>query len=245
MQVSTDNLQRIRPHAFERVAVGAWRSPWRDDYDASRILLTDLIESHPVAGDPVVLVPDRETLLLTGSDDAEGLLVVAGIASRHEGRPISGIPLRLSEGSWSPWLPPQDHPVHHHLKALCCDSIESDYLQQSRLLVEQHRAMQTELHVVPYIVMSHEVLGPVGICSWVLGARQLLPRTDLVSLVRMGEVVEIITGDWATVFRVAGHLMAPVGGYPERFLVEGVPSEADLLEIRKSPSSRLLFRSPG
>ena len=36
---------------------GVWVSPWRDNYDASRLVLHDFLRSHEVKGDPVAVVP--------------------------------------------------------------------------------------------------------------------------------------------------------------------------------------------
>jgi hypothetical protein len=120
MRVALDNLRQISGPDLEPIAPGVWRSPWRDNYDASRLLLTDLIESHGVEGDPVLMVPNRDTLLLTGSDDVAGLAVMAaaaGEATEHP-RPIHAIPVRLEFGSWSPFLPPEGHPSHQDFKRI-------------------------------------------------------------------------------------------------------------------------------
>jgi uncharacterized protein YtpQ (UPF0354 family) len=72
-EVACENLQELTKHVLEQEAQGVWSSPWRDNYDPSRMLLLDYIRHHEIVGDPVVMVPNRDTLLLTGSKDAKGL----------------------------------------------------------------------------------------------------------------------------------------------------------------------------
>ena len=88
MGVALENLGQISGQGLGPIAPGVWRSPWRDNYDASRLLLTDLIEGYQVDGDPVVMVPNRDTLLLTGSTDEAGLAVMASAAKRRRNTPV-------------------------------------------------------------------------------------------------------------------------------------------------------------
>jgi hypothetical protein len=57
------NLEEISHEPFDSPAPGVWRSPWRDNHDAARLVLTEVIRAHEVAGDPVVVVANRDTLL--------------------------------------------------------------------------------------------------------------------------------------------------------------------------------------
>ena len=46
LMVQASNLRRISGQGLEPIAPGVWGSPWHDDYDASRLLLTDLGSSN-------------------------------------------------------------------------------------------------------------------------------------------------------------------------------------------------------
>ncbi|MEQ8838753.1 MAG: DUF1444 family protein, partial [Lacipirellulaceae bacterium] len=82
-----------------------------DAYDATRILLADLIESFEVDGDRIAMVPNRHTLLVAGSNDIDSLETMLDIVEKeldHE-RYITGVAFRLCDGNWEPWLPPAGH----------------------------------------------------------------------------------------------------------------------------------------
>jgi hypothetical protein len=58
--------------------------PWQDNYDPARLLLLDKIRQPKIKGDPVILIPNRDSLLLTGSKDPKGLL--GWVQSAHTGK---------------------------------------------------------------------------------------------------------------------------------------------------------------
>ena len=61
---------------FEQVG-HIFRSRTCDSYDAARMVFTDAFRALPLKGDPVILVPDRDCLVVTGSDDLDGLTQMA------------------------------------------------------------------------------------------------------------------------------------------------------------------------
>lgn len=99
MDIALDNLRKISERGLARLAPGVWRSAWRDNYDPSRLLLLDLITAHDVDGDPVVMVPNRDTLLLTGSEDEAGLAILAAAAEEALQQPHPSIPCRSAWNS--------------------------------------------------------------------------------------------------------------------------------------------------
>jgi len=86
---------------------GVWVSPWRDDHDAARLLLPEVIQHHPVKGDTIALIPNRNTLILTGSQDEAGLAQMAAMGKKIGDHPtaLSRIPLRYDGKHWLPFLP--------------------------------------------------------------------------------------------------------------------------------------------
>src|SRR5260370_9018456 len=84
LDVACDNLRQITQHKMQSVARGVWRSPWHDNYDPSRMLLPEFVRHHKVTGDPVAMVPNPDTLLLTGSPDPVGLAKLAQLAEEGD-----------------------------------------------------------------------------------------------------------------------------------------------------------------
>jgi hypothetical protein len=101
-----------------------------DSYDATRLI------QMTVKGDHIAMVPNRDTLLIAGSEDEESLASMLKPAEEglaHE-RFISGMALRLMDGEWEPWLPPRDHPLHHQFAELNLQVTLRDYANQKELL---------------------------------------------------------------------------------------------------------------
>jgi len=91
LDAACDNLRQVSHDQWDNSCPGVWVSPWRDNRDASRLVLTDLLQAHHVKGDHVAMVPNRDTLIVTGSGDEAGLAHMAMLAEEalDHGRPIS------------------------------------------------------------------------------------------------------------------------------------------------------------
>ena len=237
MAVALDNLGQISGQGLGPIAPGVWRSPWRDNYDASRLLLNGLIEGHEVEGDPVVMVPNRDTLLLTGSADEAGLAVMASAAEEatEHPRPIHAIPVRLSYGSWSPFLPPEDHPSHQHFKLMWVRSVGQDYGEQTELLNALHEKTGEDIFVGSYSAARNEETGLItSYCVWGKGVDTLLPRTDVIHFFDPdrpeGDKIAG-SGSWERVVEVVGGLMEEDGHLPRAFRVRAFPTEGQVTAI--------------
>ncbi|NQU22447.1 MAG: SEC-C domain-containing protein [Candidatus Nealsonbacteria bacterium] len=109
-----ENLRKISPTPkFARQLEGAYVSTYADSYDSSRLLLPDLFASLDLQGDPVSMLPNRDTLLISGTDDVRGLQAMADLAAAAAKKPHfdSGIPLRLVDGNWQSFQLPPNHPA--------------------------------------------------------------------------------------------------------------------------------------
>jgi hypothetical protein len=113
-------LARSDQRGFEEVRGGCYRSTWRDNLDGSRILLPGLLGGLRLQGDPVALLPNRDTLLVVGSEDPEGLRWAMRAALLHlddDGCPMNACPLRLANYHWEPFQVPEAHPIGALLNA--------------------------------------------------------------------------------------------------------------------------------
>lgn len=100
-----------------------------DSYDASRLLLVDTIRQFRVKGDYMAMVPNRDTLIVTGSDDVNGLKRMVALAKDALARPhpMSGLALRLDGDDWVSWMPIALHPLYSDFRLLQVQSIAQDY----------------------------------------------------------------------------------------------------------------------
>ena len=237
------NLEQMGNISFaslqSQAGEGVFISANSDNYDASRLLLIDLVKKMPVRGEHIAMVPNRDTLVLTGSEDEAGLHVMCRLAedSFQKPRPISTVAVKLVDSEWESWLPEKSSPVYAKFHELRLRTLGMEYNDQKELLDQVHAHARTELFVAGYSAIQHKDTGRISsYCVWSEGVKALLPETDDIILLRptRSSGVEIVAaGSFERVREVAGDLMQPLGTYPERYRVLEFPSEDQLAEIGK------------
>jgi hypothetical protein len=197
-----------------------------DNYDASRLLLLDTIRQFQIKGDFVAMVPNRDTLIVTGSDDEEGLKGMLALAkdALQQPRPMSGMALRLDGDEWVSWMPNLGHPHYQEFRMLQVQSIGQSYTEQKELLDKVHAKKKQDVFVASYMAMSNKDTGQVmTYCVWSKNALAFLPHTDQIGFVEEGK--QPLMADWDRVIEVVGHLMTPLDIYPQRFRVSDFPTD--------------------
>jgi hypothetical protein len=206
-----------------------------DSYDASRLTLIDRIQDLEVAGKPVAMVPTREQLYVTGSEDELGLKMMAELASQALGGPytLSGVPLILEDREWTDWMPPADHPLYRQFKQNETNWIGPVYSVQKQLLDAAHQRQGIDLFVASFSAVRKTDGDLVSYCVWGEGVDSLLPVTEKVAIMRHGHEGPAAMADWDRVMEVAGGLMGPTDHYPTRYRVRQIPDAAALDAIAK------------
>ena len=234
------NLEQMGKVAFAQIGDGLFASATGDNYDASRLILVELVRHFPLRGMPIAMVPNRDTLLLTGADDEHGLEVMAKIAadSLSQPRPISTVPLCLEGDEWQSWLPPRNSPAFAPFHELRMRTVGAEYNDQKELLDAYHQARGEDLYVATFNAMQKQASGRVtSYAVWSDGLEILLPETDEILFMRVGVAnpqAELVAGGpWERVRQIVGDLLEPQGIYPERYLVKKFPSPQQLAQIGK------------
>jgi hypothetical protein len=231
------NLRERTEGTFRSVAPGVFASPWQDTYDAARLLLTELISRLELPGDPVALLPQRDHLLLAGSDDESGLGRIAQLAEPLLAEPhrVTGRAFVWREGRWQLFLPPQAHPHHESFRRLVTLTVADDYNEQKTVLEQRHAAAGDDVFVAAVLLRTDNASGETrSVCTWTEGVRTLLPRTDEIAFVAPGDSETddgITLVAWDRAVAALGGVMEPQGLLPERWLVERFPSEDELRAI--------------
>ena len=234
LDVARKNLKEISQQSFARLTPALWASPWSDSHDASRLILHDLIREIEVKGDHIAMVPNREVLLVTGSEDDQWLAAMITVAEKALDQPrgVSGVAIRLAWNDWSPYLPDRDHPLRARFEALRVKSISEDYSEQKSLLEALHQKTGADVYVAPCNVAQHkETQRTHTFCMWLKGIESLLPKVEQVYFfVPTGEESGDVaaSADWEVVEKVVGHLLEPMDLYPERYRVKAFPTEEEL-----------------
>ena len=136
LEAACANLRQKEDPVFISPHDGVYISATGDNYDASRLILTDMVHQFDVQGELIAMVPNRDTLIITGSDDLSGLTIMAARAKQalQEPRPISMFAFRLVDDDWTEWRPAADHPLHQQFALLRLQSLGQQYAEQKELL---------------------------------------------------------------------------------------------------------------
>jgi hypothetical protein len=242
LAIAKENLWHRSNEEFTVVQPGLYVSPWQDSHDASRLFLHELIWQLKVKGDHVVVAPNRDLLLVTGSDDVEGLTQMGALADAalQEARPMSGIALRLVSNRWEPYLPPIDCPAYWPMKKAAMRGIAIVYDEQAELLNKLHEKTNQDIFVASYTVM--QLAADESWYSWGVWVEEvthaLLPEVDRVhfgSTDSKGRKQNLGWAQWDKVREVCGELMEPTDLYPPRYRIREFPSADQLARLQLTP----------
>jgi uncharacterized protein YtpQ (UPF0354 family) len=241
LEIAKKNLEAISKDDFFQPPgfSGVFISPWQDSYDAARLILPNVIDRLQVTGDPVAAVPNRDTLIVTGSGDEEGLKKLVELASEEleKPRPLSGTVLRRTKNGWEPFLPGMDSPLFNKFMMMQTAVLAPDYQYQKELLDQLYRDVGADIFVAKYQVMRHEDNGSViSVCVWTRDQISLLPETSHITffddtLPANERVIGPVK--WEDAFRIVGNKMIKQDLSPPRYKVEGFPSPEQLKEMMK------------
>lgn len=238
MAYALDNLRATSsPGRFELVAPGVFRSAWRDAYDVSRIAFPELVRALPVKGRPVVGVPNRDQLLVTGEDDDAGLEALARLIEQAMAgpRPLGAVPLVLDGDVWRTFEPRGSSAAAVALRNLTVRGRGTAYAEQKALLDAEHARDGTDLFVASFSARSGSEDPELHTyCTWARGVRSLLPRTEHVALVdpdRAEDARVFGLFPWAALAEHAGAYLQRQDTYPERWLVESFPTDEELARL--------------
>jgi uncharacterized protein YtpQ (UPF0354 family) len=239
-EIALSNLRRKSKEDFVKLAPAVYVSPWRDHYDPERMLLVDKIKALEVRGDPVVMIPNRHTLLLTGSAEPEGLAGVLRLALEAlEGpRPLTARAFVLRGEQWQPFEPAGDDPTSTQLRNLAMQELGSAYTEQKQWLEEKLGEAGEDVFVAS--IMAAEKDGRhVQLSVWSSGVDTLLPETALIALNDMERGRHVIAPR-EVVREVVGDLFEKREGlYPPRWRVCEFPTPAQLDRIEQLAKTRM------
>ena len=230
LRTARANLRERTGDALRPVVPGVHASFAEDSYDASRLLLTELITRLDMRGDPVAIVPHRDHLLITGSDDEAGLTRIAELAEAPlaENHRLTGRPVMFREGRWQPFAVPSHHPAADQLRRLELLTEAADYADQQRAL---QRRVGEEVYVASLMIGEDDHGGAASYCSWTEGVPSLLPRADYIAFVTPGKWerdAQVLKVPWDDAVEIVGSSMRAENLSPERWRVDTFPDEEQL-----------------
>lgn len=234
LESALENLRSLDDAPFEEVYPGVWVSPWKDSYDPSRLLIPNMIHALKTKGDPIVFLPNRDSLIVVGSEDIEGFkkaieLVYEGIKSH---RSATGRTFILRNDKLEEFNVPKEHPFYHDLNLLKKFSIEGEYYEQTHYFGSVLDDDDTMVSECTLIQPDNELPFTMSMLS--KGFVTYLPETDRVFLSNGTDIEQnddIFNSrlvDFEKFKQVCGHHMELIETYPKRYLVKQFPSEKEL-----------------
>jgi hypothetical protein len=206
-----------------------------DNYDSARILLIERIRSEPFKGDPVAMVPQRDALYVTGTEEEAGLGIMLKMAQdvfTNQPRPLSPVPLRLVDGEWEDWSLPKSHPHFAAFEHLRQTFFAQLYHEQKQLLEAIHEKEHIDVFVASFSGFQNQDTGEVrSYCTWIEDLPSLLPETQFIAIVSK-EGKPVASGRVEDVRKIVGDLLSESPDYyPLRYSVNGFPTAEQLQRI--------------
>jgi hypothetical protein len=247
------NLARITPEPFQRVKHGVYYSHYRDNHDASRLLVKHRVEECRVKGRPLAFIANRDSLFITGEDDEEGIAVVlpmvAEVLTQPRSMPV--FPLVYDGDNWRQYVVPAEHPHKTIIDNMVLTSLNEIYYNQKDLLDQKHQLECADVFTASFMLYQRNDSKAYFSCStWSSGITTYLPECQFVGFVdwagalkegaakgaklqeeKQGEVV--LTVPWSVVKAVMGEYMQLLDCYPPRYRVVDFPTVEQLAQMRE------------
>lgn len=249
LQSATWNLVQ-RGACFEQVG-SVLCSRTCDGYDAARIVLVETLRKLPLKGAPVALAPDKDCLLVTGSEDIDGLRQMAEMGHVSLGkqtRPISGRPVVLIGSAWEPFEPPDAVQATFGQLARLYDV--RDYRRQALALRQLHERQGDGVRIAEIVIVPSSASNQsTTMAAWYSDGPALLPVVDIIYFLDKA-TGNAFMASWDEAVRVLGHDMVRTQDEPLRFRVVRFPSleELDSMQAKKislelAPGAGLTIRA--
>lgn len=234
LSVATDNLRDATVSSFEQVAPGLFIGTWDDSYDTSRLLFPDVVYQLGVGGEPVVMIPTRNRIMVVSENDRAAQLVMIGLARQfveEEGRQVSALMYRFEQGRVVAWAP-SDPEVAGLMAEFLRKTLAEDYAGQKEMLEASHEKSGADIFVASYQVLSSKKTGfEASFTVWTENVDTLLPETDLVALVSTAELEDGSSGPpklvaWRELQAATGAFERLPERYPARYKPVNFPDQA-------------------
>jgi uncharacterized protein YtpQ (UPF0354 family) len=229
LAVASRNLLSLSGDAtWGRVVDGTYASMWNDDYDVSRLLLTEVVDEVArdlgIAGDPVAFIPHRNLLILTGSDDGGALQAAMELTEQNldQPSPVSARPIVRKAGRWEDFVVPDDHPAAPGLERLH----KADLALAHGAIVPIIQQVVGDGIFVASCILGEKDGVVSSTTSWSEGAPALIPKTDRILFFRSQEETWMVA--WEDAEPVIGGMLEPTAYYPTRFRVSAFPTDEQL-----------------
>jgi hypothetical protein len=232
-------LARLRDHTVPKFQQqpGFYMGGWHDDYDNSRILIPGIFGPLRLDGHPVVCLPNRNLLLVTGSENHDGIKAMLKHAEeivQTKPRPMNPAPLILKDGEVADFSVTENSPIFNDVERAKKISALIYYQQQAENLMKLYAQKGKDLFVASYTLNQGETGGYESFSVWSKTVATLLPKTDFIAFfdpTKPESQRPLGLVKWDDVLRIAGDLLLDTQMFPARFYVSKFPTDEQLAGI--------------
>jgi hypothetical protein len=213
---------------------GIYWGEWGDSYDSSRMLFPELIYRLALDGDPVAYVPNRDSLFVTGKNNAAGLrtiLKTGGETHFNQGHPVSPDLYLLEESTWKVYVP-QDLELRSLWMATKRRRDALDYAQQKQAL--DKLPAYADVFVASMNLLTRDDGSVFSVCVWPRDIATLLPRAEVIAFVLDEESNHSVMVLWDAAIPIIGGLLQEEPGLiPVRYRAPRFPSDDQIAQLRR------------
>ena len=188
-------------------------------------------------GDPVVCLPNRNLLLVTGSENHDGIKAMLKHAEeivQTKSRPMNPAPLTLKDGEVADFSVRENSPIFNDVERAKKISALIYYQQQTENLMKLSEQKGKDLFMASYTLNQRERGGYESYSAWSKTVATLPPKTDLIAFfdpTKPESQRMLGLAKWDDVLRIAGDLFLDTQVFPARFYVSKFPSDEQLAEV--------------
>lgn len=232
------NLQaRSTGRWIELGSAKLFHSPWRDCWDGARLALPALFRSLPLRGDPIVAIPNRSAVLVTGSEEPQGLRAFSEAARllAEKDRPVHVAPLRLDGERWRELDQQADLDVVRLAPSLLfLSSVQAALDHQACGAYVRERLAARGFTVAELQLVEDEAIPSMTVASFPAGDRVAIPKADMIAFDAGGTSALVA---WYKVEAMLGDELVPLDVWPAFYEVRRRPTADELDRYRVRPKT--------
>jgi len=227
LDLALDHLRHRSEGAFERLPSGAYRSPWRDGLDATRLLLPEVWQGLFKDQHPFLAIPAADTLLAVPQILLPKLMEEIGRSIQAGAKPLQlAVIERIGDKLMTARMQ-EPHPMAAPQK-------EMKHMDLLVALRQQEQDLDPNLGTPAVVDLVRTNQGkPLTMAQWAEGAPVLLPETDLIAFsAGNGEPLGIFARQTLPrIHELRGEVVAIWG--PRRVRHEGFPTAEQLSRLER------------
>lgn len=227
LELALDRLRHRSEGGFERLPSGAYRSPWRDGFDAARLLLPEVWQGLFKDQHPFLAIPAADTLLAVPQILLPKLMDEVNRSIQSGARPLQlAVIERIHDQLMTARLQ-EPHPMSNPQREL-------KHMDLIAALQQQEQDLDPALGLPATVLMVKNNQGkPLTMALWNEGAPVLLPEADLIAFsARNGDPLGLFSRQTLPRIQELRGEAVEIWG-PRRIRYEGFPTAEQLARLER------------